>query len=825
MTNIADLQKQIRTICPYCGVGCGVEVSNYRDGRARVKGDHIHPANFGKLCGLGGNLAKTLTLENRLLHPMINGSRVEMATALEATTEGLLAIVREHGPDAVAAFGSGQLLTEDYYVINKLMKGFIGCANFDTNSRLCMASSVAGQKRAFGTDTVSSCYEDIENADLIVLVGSNAASCHPVLYGRILAAKKKNPVLKLILVDPRETPSCKNADLHLALKAGTDLVLLEGLLSYLDTNECTNVPFVKNHTEDHEKVLSRIRSQALDHYKVATICDLPENDVLSFFELFSSNHQTVSLFAEGINQSSSGTDSVNAIINAHLLTGRIGKPGANILSLTGQPNAMGGREVGGLADQLAAHMHLDSPADRNTVGEFWASGNVASKPGLTAINMFNAMLSGQIKAVWIMGTNPAVSMPNAGAVRKALEKCDLVIVSDVVEDTDTTSLANILLPALPWGEKDGTVTNSERCISRMRPVRTPSGEAKPDWWLVQEVAKRMGYQAAFSFASPAEIFRDHAALSGFKNNGKRSFDISALASVTDEEYEKLAPIQWPVNKANPQGTKRLFEQGIFFSDTKKAKFVPSQQMKVRSTDFPFVLNTGRLRSQWHTMTRTSLAPKLNAMALEPLLFVNPDDGLQLEVVDHDVVEVSSEWGATLLRVKLSKKQRRREAFAPMHWSEKHAKHARVGLVASASIDPISEQPELKHTRVRLKKIEMPWHGFVLSRRKLELPDFSYWVKGKGPKFQFCDFAELGLEYDWERKARAIFRGKGVRDGVIESISHARDDFRFARIVDSDIEECLVVSRRPKLLFREWLKSTFNAPRLHPSFRKEFLEFS
>ena len=541
--------RATRTTCAYCGVGCGVVATPDGSGGAAISGDPEHPANFGRLCSKGSALGETLGLEDRLLHPMIRCSkgimeRVAWSDALDHVAHRFAHIVKRDGPDAVAFYLSGQLLTEDYYVANKLMKGFIGSANVDTNSRLCMASSVAGHRRAFGTDTVPGCYDDLDQADLLVLVGSNAAWCHPVLYQRMVANKQKRGA-RIVVIDPRRTDTAGDADLFLGLKPGTDTALFSGLLAHLADNGALDSGYIERHTQGFDEALARARVIAGSVGATALATGLSERDVADFFRLFATMPRVVTLYSQGVNQSAQGTDKVNAIINCHLATGRIGKPGASPFSLTGQPNAMGGREVGGLANQLAAHMGF-TPPDIDRVRRFWKAPRIATHEGLKAVQMFEAIARGEIKALWVMGTNPAVSLPDADAARAALKKLELFVVSENVRSNDTVSAgAHVLLPAQAWGEKSGTVTNSERRISRQRAFLEPPGEAKPDWWIVGEVAKRLGFGAAFDFNSAADVFREHAALSAFENTGGRDFDIGALKSLSDEAFDALAPVQWP----------------------------------------------------------------------------------------------------------------------------------------------------------------------------------------------------------------------------------------------------------------------------------------
>src|SRR3954471_6935323 len=565
----------VRTTCPYCGVGCGVLAQPDGYGGAVVAGDPPHPANFGRLCSKGSALGETLGLDQRVLHPMLrqfDGSlaRVNWSVALDRVADGFQRIVARHGPEAVAFYLSGQLLTEDYYVANKLMKGFIGSGNVDTNSRLCMASSVAGHKRAFGADTVPGSYEDLDAADLIVLVGSNAAWCHPVLFQRMVKNRRERGA-RIVVIDPRRTATAEDADLFLPIAPGKDTVLFCGLLVHLADLCALDYRYIDAHTDGFENALARARAIAPDLAATASLAGLPAADVARFFELFHAIPNAVTCFSQGVNQSSQGTDKVNAIINCHLATGRIGRRGQGPFSLTGQPNAMGGREVGGLANQLAAHMGFTAD-DIDRVGRFWQAPRVATREGLKAVQLFDAIARGKIKALWVMATNPAVSLPRARQVREALGRLDLFVVSDNVLANDTVAAgAHVLLPATAWGEKDGTVTNSERRISRQRAFLPPPGEAKADWWILSAVGQRLGFPAAFDYSKPAEIFREHALLSAFENAGTRDFDIGALAAISDAYYEALPPTQWPYPPGAAVPKQRLFADGRFYNSDQRAK--------------------------------------------------------------------------------------------------------------------------------------------------------------------------------------------------------------------------------------------------------------
>jgi len=708
----------VRTTCPYCGVGCGVDARQQGNGQVLVRGDASHPANRGRLCSKGAALGETLDRAGRLLVPEVQGRRVAWHEALDFVARGLADTIANHTAEAVGFYVSGQLLTEDYYAANKLMKGYIGTANIDTNSRLCMSSSVAGHVRAFGTDTVPGCYEDLELADLIVMVGSNAAWCHPVLWQRVLAAQRARPDMRLVVIDPRATATSADADLHLPLRPGSDVLLFNGLLAYLAWRGAIDASFIARHTEGFDSALSDALTDAPEIPAVSRGTGLEEADIERFYGLFAAHARTVTCYSQGVNQSSAGTDKVNAILNCHLATGRIGRPGMGPFSLTGQPNAMGGREVGGLANQLAAHLRLEDPLHRATVQSFWDSPRIAEQPGLKAVDLFRAAADGRIRALWIMATNPVVSLPEADVVRAALARCPLVIVSDCVAVNDTLPWAHVRLPAHAWLEKDGTVTNSERCISRQRPLLPPAGEARADWWMVAEVAKRLGHGAAFDWRGPADIFREHARLSAYRNVDAtaRDFDIGALADIDDRAYAALMPVQWPVPAGSSVGQARLFGDGRFFRTGGRAALVPVRQRAPASTvdaAHPFVLNTGRMRDHWHTLTRTGLSARLSRHRPEPTVEMHPADAAPLGLHAGMLAEVASVHGRALARVVLDAGQQRGSIFMPMHWSASNSSHGRVAAVVNAHTDPHSGQPELKHTPVHVRPAGMLWHGLLL----------------------------------------------------------------------------------------------------------------
>ncbi len=818
------LNEEVRTTCPYCGVGCGLIASRRLGKPKAIAGDPDHPANGGRICSKGSALIETLDLDGRLLRPVVCGMETDWETALSDTARRLARVIRDHGPDAVAFYVSGQLLTEDYYVANKLMKGFIGSANIDTNSRLCMASSVAGHQRAFGEDIVPGNYEDLELADLIVLAGSNAAWCHPVLYQRMVADDRAARP-KAVVIDPRRTATCDGASLHLALKPGSEGFLFNGLLADLARRSLIDRAFIENHTHGFEAAIAEARSCVPDAAAVASACELAVGDVERFFTWFAENDKTVTLYSQGVNQSSSGTDKVNAIINCHLATARIGKPGMGPLSLTGQPNAMGGREVGGLATQLAAHMRIEDSKHRDIVRRFWRAPTMAEKPGLKAVDLFREIEAGRIKAVWIMATNPVVTLPDADRARAALLGCDLVVVSDCMRRTDTTECADILLPAAAWGEKGGTITNSERRISRQRAFMPPPGEARPDWWIITEVARQMGFAEAFPYRSPVEIFREHATLSGFENNGSRAFDISALAGLDDKAYENLAPIQWPVTAQAPEGTARLLGDGRFFTADGKARFVsvaPRLPVHAPDADFPLVLNTGRTRDHWHTLTRTGKSARLSSHASEPLAEVHPADARNLNLADGALASIDTKWGGMVARIRVTPDQRRGSAFLPMHWTDQFASRARANAVVNPATDPVSGQPESKHTPARIVPLKFAWHGFAVTREPCGDSMTEYWVQARGPGCWRYELAGMGTPVDWSIWARSFLGAPERPDEWMAFQNTAAREVRFARFKAARIEACIFVSPHMPAVSRAWLTSLFAKPRLSPSERVEIL---
>ncbi len=790
--------QTVRTTCPYCGVGCGVLAEVGADGTVAVRGDPDHPANRGRLCSKGSALAETLGLDGRLLRPRVHGREVTWDEALDLVAERFSRTIAEHGPDSVAFYASGQLLTEDYYVANKLMKGFIGAANIDTNSRLCMASSVAGHRRAFGSDTVPGTYQDLELADLVVLTGSNLAWCHPVLYQRIAAAKQKRPQMRVVLIDPRRTMTADIADLHLAIRPDGDVALFTGLLAHLAERGAVDEDFVAAHTTGFAEALAE--AWEIGIYETAEQTGLSVEQLSDFYALFARTKKVVTVYSQGVNQSSRGTDKVTAIINCHLATGRIGRPGMGPFSVTGQPNAMGGREVGGLANMLAAHMEIENSVHRDRVQRFWGSPVIADKPGLKAVDMFRAVADGRIKALWIMATNPVDSMPEADAVASALRDCPFVVVSDVVGATDTVRHGHVLLPAAAWGEKDGTVTNSERRISRQRAFLGLPGEARPDWKIVCDVAARMGFSDAFAYASPAEIFCEHAALSAFENEGTRDFDIGGVAGLDEAAYEAMPPFQWPQPGA-PAET-RFFADGNFFTPDRKARFVAVAPKAEARTDaaFPLVLNTGRVRDHWHTLTRTGKSARLSQHLAEPFAEIHPADAAPLGIADADLVRVESASGDILVRALLSDRQARGSVFVPMHWTDQFSARARVDTLVPPLTDPVSGQPALKHVAARVKRFAAAAFGFAVLRERPGTLDADYWALAKcegGFRVELA-FADAGR--DWQAFAKSLLGGTAEFLAYHDLRAGRR---RFAAFDGDQLAGALFLAAEPVPVSRAW----------------------
>ncbi|WP_170309550.1 nitrate reductase [Litorilituus lipolyticus] len=763
--NQALKHNNVKTTCPYCGVGCGVTISTNEESKVVVQGDKQHPANLGNLCIKGKNLAETIDNSNRLVSPRVKGQTQTWSRALDYVASKFNETIAQHGKESVAFYVSGQLLTEDYYVANKLMKGFIGSGNIDTNSRLCMSSAVSAHKRAFGEDIVPTNYDDLIHADVVVLAGSNLAWCHPILFRRLREEKARRPELKVIVIDPRVTACVELADLHLQIKAGCDLILFNSLLNYLAQQGCIDVEKLAQSTSGLQQALD---SAQADSEKLNGI-GLSEQDIEQFFSLFAQHDKVVTVFSQGINQSRQGSDQGNAIINCHLASDKIGKLGSGPFSMTGQPNAMGGREVGALANTLAGHIEFEDDALCEGLAQFWQTDNLATKAGLKAIDLFDAIDQGKIKAVWIMATNPLVSLPDHDKIKGALQKCPLVVVSDCVASNDTLEYADVIFPAQTWGEKSGTVTNSERRISRQRPFLTPFGEAKADWWIISEVAKRMGFSKAFNFKSPKEIFAEHAGVSGLANLHRKSacnieqaqnlklsaqallkgFDISAYQNLSEQQYQQWLPVQWPQAKQSSitLSDQRFFTEKRYFHSDAKARFIAVQtsdygednatshvlldtnKNKEVSTK-TFTLNTGRNRDQWHTQTRSGKSGTLTNRHAEPELAINPNDALKLNIEGGDLVKVENERGQLLVRAHITEQQRAHEVFIPIHWSSSNFTQGCVSQLVAPLVDKVSGQPAFKHSQVTLTAKKVNSEAMLVVKKQVTKVFAQYQVKQK-----------------------------------------------------------------------------------------------
>ena len=720
-TPISFVKKPIPSVftkstCPYCGVGCGVVIESQGNQIVHVKGDTDHPANFGRLCTKGSTLHLTAKLDNRLLYPEMrlareaSRERVSWDESLDYITEKFAQTIEKHGPDSVAFYISGQLMTEDYYVFNKLAKGLIGTNNVDTNSRLCMSSAVAGYKATLGADSPPACYEDIDHTDCLLIAGSNTAFAHPIIFRRIEDAKTKNPNLKIIVVDPRRTDTAQTADLHLAILPGTDVALFNGMLHVMLWEGLLDMAYIQAHTNGFDALKETVREYTPK--MVADICGIKESDIIQAAKWFGKG-PSLSMYCMGLNQSIHGTEKNAALINLHLATGQIGKPGAGPFSLTGQPNAMGGREVGGMANLLSAHRDLANPQHRAEIAKLWGVESVPETPGKTAVEMFDAVKSGEIKAIWIACTNPAQSMPDLNNVLAALNKAELVVVQDAFNNTDTCKYADVLLPASTWGEKEGTVTNSERRITRVNPAVPAPAEARHDWAIMVDFAQRLEKRLnkkkpLFNYVSSEDIFNEHR-----ETTKGRDLDISGLSY---EILVKNGPQQWPYIQGQEQANKRLYSDGIFQKPDGKAQFVNAvYKSTTDKTDarHPLHLLTGRLRDQWHGMSRTGTIAQLFNHVEEPVISMNADDMSRRLIKSGDIVKVSNKRGNLTLLAQASDDVSPSQTFIPMHWGSQFMQGLGVNALMPPNFDKTSKQPELKHTAIKIEKLELPWRMTIM----------------------------------------------------------------------------------------------------------------
>ena len=824
----------IKSACPYCGVGCGVEVKK----NGEIVGDFSHPANQGALCVKGSALGESLKMPSRLLYPRVNGKQMDWQSTIEEISEKMHSTIKEYGPQAVGMYVSGQLLTEDYYVANKLMKGFVGSSNIDTNSRLCMSSAVAAHVRAFGEDLVPVNYDDLNYADLIVIIGANTAWTHPIIFRRIQQAREVNPNLKLVVIDPRKTVTAEQADLHLALENDGDVLLFNGLSRYLLDTGSIDTDFIAKHTNDFDTLRKEI---AKPHYELQAVSDdLAVNPTLlrTFFQWFASSPNVISLFCQGVNQSESGTDKANTIINTHLLAGKIAKQGSGPFSITGQPNAMGGREVGGLANQLAVHREFD-PDSIKQVSQFWNTANTATQPGLKAVDLFNAVESGDIRFLWIIATNPAVSMPDSAQIRRALEKCDCVVVSDITAQTNTAHYADILLPAAGWGEKQGMVTNSERCMTRQRQFIQPPGEAKADWWILSQVGKnlchKMGIASGFEFESEADVFREYAALTEINKNTPLQLDISALKNLSDTDYHNWQPQAWPLDGRSVLTVKGT--QAITFpTHNGKANLVLTKTEASHnaigeheaSLNKEWWLNSGRQRDQWHTMTRTGHISHLAASEVEPTVYLHPLAAEQAELKAGHIVEIShtntkqSTTKPDITKPSTAKQDQNiitksikarlafdeglthQQAFMSMHWSGLFGGESRVNQTLFGDVNPYSGQPAFKSQQIQIQAAEIGSYGLALgidlskqnwqymSLQHVEFTQTRSTSEQKQGVWRFADF-----EYFSKNEIKELMRKQCLNSQIL-TLDHLKS-WTLIAIIDSKVIAIISVSQSPIVL--------------------------
>ncbi|WP_041853127.1 nitrate reductase [Vibrio antiquarius] len=695
-----------KTTCPYCGVGCGIEISNNK-----IIGDALHPANSGSLCVKGVALAESLKMPSRLLYPKLREKEVSWQSVTDLIAQEIHQAKAEFGPDSVAMYVSGQLLTEDYYVANKLMKGYVGSANIDTNSRLCMSSAVAAHVRAFGEDVVPVNYDDIDNTELLVICGANTAWTHPVLFRRIQQARENNPNLKLVVIDPRETVTAQQADLHLPIKNDGDVSLFNGLIKFLIEQQCIDSEYINSYTESFSALAEEVSDLRYDVTNLTSSIGISEEKLTTFFQWFAQSPTVITLFCQGVNQAENGVDKGNAIINAHLASGKIAKSGCGPFSITGQPNAMGGREVGGLANQLAVHRAFDSESIKQ-VQAFWDSPEIATKPGLKAVELFEAVERGEIKVLWIMATNPVVSLPDNQMVKRALEACPVVIVSDITAESDVAKYADVLLPAVGWGEKQGMVTNSERRMSRQRQFQVPPGEAKPDWWAISQVGQALceleKAQNGFAFTSEHAVFREYAAMTGMNADSPLKLDLSQHANLTEQEYEEWVPTQW--------GGGRPFADGIYSHPDGKARFVVTSELPQRLERAKgWWLNTGRQRDQWHTMTRTGHIAHLAASELEPTVYMNTLSATQNRLKAGQLIKLFQPTSNTGIYAKVAIDEGLgfQELFMSMHWAGRYGGESSVNAIVNSVKDPISGQPAFKSSYVEVQDAAVKTYGMFI----------------------------------------------------------------------------------------------------------------
>ena len=821
--------------CCYCGVGCGVLIEHDDEKILGVQGDPEHPANFGKLCSKGSTLHLTGDLDARALYPELRlgkglaRARADWDSALDHAANVFAETIREHGPDSVAFYISGQLLTEDYYAFNKLARALVGTNNIDSNSRLCMSSAVVGYKRSLGADAPPCNYEDIEQSDCLLIAGSNMAFAHPVLFRRLEEAKAKRPDMQIIVVDPRRTDTCDLADLHLPIIPGSDVALFHGILHILMWEGWIDRAYIDAHTEGFDELKTLVHDYSPQ--MVSELCGISQESLQQCARMIGSAPSFLSLWCMGLNQSSSGSAKNSALINLHLATGQIGKPGAGPFSLTGQPNAMGGRETGSLSNLLPGHRDAANAEHRAEVAQHWGVDALPHSTGLTAIELFEAVRVGKIKALWIACTNPAQSLPDQNKVHEALAACPFVVVQEAFFTTETCHYADLLLPAASWGEKEGTVTNSERRVSHVRRAVPAPAEARPDWAITSDFARRLekllrpGLPSLFDFASPEGLFEEYKHLTA-----KRDLDLSGLSyAILDNQ----GPQQWPFPAGATQGTARLYGDGRFPTASARAQFhadpyrAPKEK---RETRYSLTLNTGRLRDQWHGMSRTGTAARLFGHVEDAVLSLHPDELRRRRLQSGDLVKVRSRRGSLIVPVQADDSVRSGQAYLPMHWGNRFLKGLGTNVLTQPAFDPLSKQPELKHAGVEVEKVELPWTFFALVEGEVQ-------TRFQALRPLFEDFAYANLTLTGRERPALLIRAAcalapepellaqidrllGLHEGPVL----AYDDPRKAVGKRVRIEEGRIVSLRlaGETIARDWLKSLWSEGQADADLRRWLL---
>lgn len=705
------MKVEYKSTCSYCGVGCGIIVTRNADGKVFVKGDPEHPVNKGKLCSKGLNLHHVVNNKSdRLLYPQMRMGKgyplqkVEWHKAVERVAHVFKSLINKFGPDSVGFYVSGQCLTEEYYLATKLAKGFWGTNNIDTNSRLCMSSAVVGYKMQLGEDAFPASYEDIELADCFYIAGANPAWCHPILFRRIEAQKAKNPNVKIIVADPRRTQSCELADLHLQLKPGTDIYLNNAIGRCLIEEDYINWPYIREHINGYDEYQTQVLKLTLE--KSSEICGVSVEKIRMAASYIGKANGYISMWSMGLNQSVIGVNKNISLINLSLITGQIGKPGSGPFSLTGQPNAMGGREVGGMSNLLPAHRDLNNEKHRKEVADFWNVDDIPAKAGYTATEMIDALENDKLKAIWIICTNPMVSLPNSKKVEKALKKARFVVVQDISTNSDTLAFADVILPAAGWLEKDGTMTNSERRISYIDKVIDAPGESLPDYEIICRVAKEMGYNG-FNFKSAEQVFNEYKLLTKGTN--------ISIEDLTYDHLRKHGSIQWPFK--NGKSSSRLFTDNKFYTENKKANVFavePQNESELPTVEFPIILTTGRVRDQWHTMTRTGKVQKLKQHIDQSFLEIHPSDAVKYNIEENDIVVIKSRNGQVQIPAKITSDIRQGVVFLPMHWGKQLSGNmARTNNLTNDVVDAKSKEPDFKYTTVAIFKFNKPSERLIV----------------------------------------------------------------------------------------------------------------